>query len=58
MVEEAKTANGQNGTAAEEEKKHDVEYADAETAGIVSYSTPLNESYTVTNAMNFAKTEL
>ena len=38
MVEEAKTANGHNGTAAEEKKKHDVEYADAETAGIVSDS--------------------
>ena len=36
MVEEAKTGAGQNGTAAEEEKKHDVEYADAETAGQVS----------------------
>ena len=36
MVEEANTGAGQNGAAAEEEKKHDVEYADAETAGLVS----------------------
>ena len=51
MVEEAKTANGQNGTAAEEEKKHDVEYADAETAGIVSETWLKHTSLTLSQML-------
>ena len=40
-AEEAKNTTEevkQNGASPEEEKKHDVEYADAETKGIVSLS--------------------
>ena len=40
MVEEQKAENGQNGAATQEEKKHDVQYADSETAGLVSDRIP------------------
>lgn len=52
MVEQSKTENGQNGAATQEEKKHDVQYADSETAGLVSdYPTHSIPSSYLQNAL-------
>ena len=52
MVEQSKTENGQNGAVTQEEKKHDVQYADSETAGLVSdYPTHSIPSSYLQNAL-------